>query len=243
MLDGVQLAQRVGMADSAPGRFYVLLAPDALDQNWNDRRADIAAGIDDVGFIRAMLVDLQRRARVDQRRIFATGASNGGMMSFRLGCEASDVFRAIAPVIANMSVDLVQTCRPARGVSVLMIPGTADPLMPYGGGPVAARFGRHGNVVSSDQTLEHWVRVLDCRQAPSRSRLGRAGDPTPVAILRYAGCSRDQASLQRWTVEGGGHTWPGTRSNPMVERAFGPTADFAATEIILDFFSEAGVPR
>jgi len=243
MLNGVELAQRVGMAESAPGRDYVLLAPDALDQNWNDGRSEIAGGIDDVGFIRAMLGDLQRRARIDRERIFATGASNGGMMSFRLGCEASDLFRAIAPVIASMSVDLVRSCSPEKGVSVLMIQGTADTLMPYGGGPVAARFGSRGSVVSSEQTLELWARILDCRQSPTRSRLGRAGDPTSVSILRYQGCSRDGAALQRWTVEGGGHTWPGTRSNRLVERMFGPTADFTATDVILDFFSEAGASR
>ena len=109
---GAQFAHGTGLAGEGAARGYVVLAPDALGDNWNDGRPEIAAGIDDVGFIRAMIADAGTRFGIDRRRIFAAGASNGGLMSYRLACEAGDLVRAIAPVIANMGEALIAHCRP-----------------------------------------------------------------------------------------------------------------------------------
>lgn len=240
--DGAQFASGTGFAAEGAARGYVVLAPDALGANWNDGRPEIAAGIDDVGFIRAMIADVGGRAGVDPARIFATGASNGGLMSYRLACEGGGAFRAVAPVIANMGADLIGRCRPVGAVSVFMIPGTADRLMPYEGGGVAAGFGNRGTTVSSDRTLDFWRAAMVCRGAPVAERLDPVRDETAVAVTRYETC-RGGAVVQRWTVEGGGHSWPGRAGarRGLRVRLTGATAtEFSATQVILDFFDAAG---
>jgi polyhydroxybutyrate depolymerase len=244
-MNGAQFAGRTGLAVEGARRGYIVLAPDARGDNWNDGRPELAAGIDDVGFIRAMIADVGSRAGIDPARLFATGASNGGLMSYRLACEGGGAFRAIAPVIANLGTALIARCRPAGAVSVFMIPGTADRLMPYAGGGVAAGFGNRGTTVSSDRTLDFWRGAMGCAGAPEVERFDPVRDETAVAITRYEGC-RGGAIVQRWTVEGGGHTWPGRAGarRPLRARLVGATAtEFSATEVILDFFDAAGRAR
>ena len=200
-----------GLAGEGATRGYVVLAPDALGDNWNDGRPEIAAGIDDVGFIRAMIADAGARFGIDRRRIFAVGASNGGLMSYRLACEAGGLFRAIAPVIANMGEALIARCRPTASVSVLMMPGRLDPLMRYEGGAVAAGWRDRGRTVSADRSLEFWRAAMGCAGPPRTERFDPVRDETAVAITRYDRC-RGGATVRRWTVEGGGHTWPGRRA-------------------------------
>ena len=241
---GVQFATGTGLAEAAAARGYVVLAPDALGENWNDGRPELAAGIDDIGFIRAMLADMRTRAGADPERIFATGASNGGLMSYRLACEGGGAFRAVAPVIANMGANLIERCRPAGNVSVFMIPGTADRLMPYAGGPVAPGLRDRGTIVSSDRTLEFWRTAMGCGRTLRLERFDPVRDETSVAVTRFDSC-RGGAVVQRWTVEGGGHTWPGREGGRGVRaRLVGPTAtEFSATQVILDFFDAVGRAR
>lgn len=242
---GAQFAGGTGLAAQGAARGYIVLAPDALGDNWNDGRPEIAAGIDDVGFIRAMLADVRGRAGVDPARIFAAGASNGGLMSYRLACDGGGAYRAVAPVIANMGTALIARCRPAGNVSVFMIPGTADRLMPYEGGGVAAGFGNRGTTVSSDRTLDFWRTAMGCGATLRTERFDPVRDETAVAITRYEGC-RGSTIVQRWTVEGGGHSWPGRAAarRGFRGRLAGVTAsEFSATKVILDFFDAAGRAR
>jgi len=206
---GDQFARNVGLADEAARRGYILLAPTALEENWNDGRPEIAPNVDDVGFVRALLADLKSRAGVDERRIFATGASNGGLMSYRLACDMAGEIRAVAPVIANLGEALARECRPAAPISVFMIPGTEDRLMPYEGGFVA-RFGRRhcGRVISSDDSLAFWRRANGCGNPAQTEQADPVRDGTSVIKTRFDRC-RGDAVVQRWAVVGGGHTWPG----------------------------------
>jgi polyhydroxybutyrate depolymerase len=238
---GARFAAGNGLAGAGAARGYVVLAPDALGDNWNDGRPEIAAGIDDVGFVRAMIADAESRAGIDRRRIFAAGASNGGLMSYRLACEGGDLVRAIAPVIANMSEALIARCRPTAAVSVLMMPGTADLLMRYEGGAVAFGWGGgRGRTVSADRTFDFWREAMGCPGPPRTERFDPVRDETAVAITFYDRC-RGGATVRRWTVEGGGHTWPGRRAPGRPLRITGPTAmEFSATQMVLDFFDSVG---
>jgi polyhydroxybutyrate depolymerase len=244
LVRGTLFVAATGLASEGAARGYVVLAPDALGDNWNDGRPEIAVGIDDVGFIRAMIADAGTRFGIDRRRIFAVGASNGGLMSFRLACEAGSLFRAIAPVIANMSEPLISRCRPTASVSVLMMPGTVDPLMRYEGGAVAVGLRNRGRTVSADRTLEFWRAAMACPVPPRTERFDPVRDETAVAITRYDSC-RGGATVRRWTVEGGGHTWPGRGGGRRAyARLVGPTAtEFSATRVVLDFFDAVGAAR
>jgi polyhydroxybutyrate depolymerase len=241
---GAQFATGTGLAAEAAARSYILLAPDALGDNWNDGRPELAAGIDDVGFIRAMVANVRARAGVDPARIFATGASNGGLMSYRLACESGGLFRAVAPVIANMGETLLGRCSPVAPVSLLMMPGTADPLIRYQGGPVAIGPRDRGRVVSADRTLDYWRGAMRCTGSPQVERFDPVRDKTSVDITRFETC-RGGARVQRWSVVGGGHTWPGRAARTGLRaRLVGPTAtEFSASKVILDFFDSFGAPR
>jgi polyhydroxybutyrate depolymerase len=130
----------------------LVVYPDGVGRNWNDGRSDVRSeamqkNVDDVGFLRALVRTLSARYRVDAKRVYSTGISNGGFMSLRLACDAADVFTAVAPVAANLSVDLGPRCKPSRPVSVAMLNGTEDPLVPWGGGTVGLWGVKRGEAV------------------------------------------------------------------------------------------------
>src|SRR5205823_10209444 len=97
--------QQISGFDALSDRSHFIVAyPEGVEKSWADGRGTTAAdaqGIDDVGFTRAVVADIERTHAVDRARIFATGASNGGTMSHRLGCQMADTLAAIGPVIAR----------------------------------------------------------------------------------------------------------------------------------------------
>ena len=111
--------------------------------SWNARICCGSAaeiGVDDVGFIRAMVSAISAGAKVDTTRIYATGVSNGGAMAHRLGCEAADRFAAVAPVAFPLNFYPVGTavpnpaCDPGRPLPIIMFLGLTDGIVPYAGG-------------------------------------------------------------------------------------------------------------
>jgi polyhydroxybutyrate depolymerase len=145
---------------------------------------------------------------IDPGRVFVTGMSNGGKMSLRLACEKADIFGAAAPVIAAMPADL--RCEPAEPISILVMNGTSDPLVPWEGGYVKA-FGRSlGAVWSTPRTVEFWVEHNHCDPDPERSNLPDTtpSDGSRIEIARYQGCQESER-VTLYSVRGGGHTWPG----------------------------------
>ena len=105
------------------------------DRSWNAGGCCAgarAADLEDVAFIRQIISDLKTIANMDPKRIYATGHSNGAMFVYRLACEMSDTFAAIAPVAGPL---FYSPCKPKEPVSVMHVHGLADPAVPYAGGP------------------------------------------------------------------------------------------------------------
>ncbi len=165
----------IGMARMTGDAFHglaerggaIIVYPDGVDRQWNDGRRDFntrahSEDIDDVGFISRLIDRIAEEHALDLDRVYATGISNGGMMSFRLGCGLSQRLAAIAPVVANMPVDLMRDCAPARPVSVLVTNGTEDPLIPFEGGHVVSPRRSRGLVTSADDSLAFWARHNGC---------------------------------------------------------------------------------
>lgn len=117
---------------------FLLVHPDGIDNTWNagvccDPSA--ANNVDDVGFIRAMVIAIQAEGNVDASRIYVTGLSNGGAMTHRLACEAPDVFAAAAPLaFPTPYVDFATECTPSQAIPLLLTMGLTDSIVPYGGG-------------------------------------------------------------------------------------------------------------
>lgn len=222
---------------------FAVVYPQGTGRRWNDGRVFRGRGetdTDDVGFVRAVVADVAARGTpLNHRRIFAAGISNGGFMSFRLACEAADLIAAVAPVTATMPADLGPRCKPSAPVAVLVINGTADPLVPYAGGHVRAMFSLRGEIWSTARTMEFWARYNRCAGPPDIRALADRDtqDGSRVIDIAYARCAFARVRLLR--IEGGGHTWPGGAQYLPAAWIGSTNRDIDASEAIWRFFQEA----
>jgi polyhydroxybutyrate depolymerase len=232
---GRRMAPHTGFSRLAEREGFIVAYPDGLGRRWNDGRG-IAAEHDDVGFVRTLLDTLGRALSLDSTRVYATGISNGAMFAYRLACDLSGVFAAIAPVAGAMPSGLTERCASAKPVSVLAIQGSADPLLPYQGGLAGGR----GTVLSATESVAFWSRVDGCGAAPDDAPVtDRVRDGTRVELTTYAGC-RGGSSVALYTIDGGGHTWPG---GPAVGRSVGRVSrELDATSEIWEFFTRHARP-
>ena len=214
--------------------------PQGLDNNWSDGRVSedltqrAAANIDDVDFTLQIIAQLEGERVVDPKRVYLTGASNGGMMAMRAGCELGDRIAGIAPVIANQPVDW--QCK-AKRLAALFIHGTDDEYMPFAGGQLAVTKTRQnlGQVRSVDETIAVFKRINACDSVKETVTLDKVGrDETKAIVTNYA-CKN--APLKHIVIEGGGHTWPGARTGVIADMLLGKTSqEVNATAVIWNFF-------
>ena len=180
--------------------------------------------VDDVGFIRALIDELVKTRAVDPKRVFVTGMSNGGMMTYRLGCELSDKIAAIAPVAGALNVG---NCQPSNPVSVIIFHGTDDEHVLYNGGEPIKRVDTH---IRTDKSVSYavsfWVKQNGSSPTPQHSEKGS------IRTEIYSG-GKDGAEVAVYTVIGGGHGWPG--GHPYLLGAE-PTREISATDLMWDFF-------
>ena len=176
--------------------------------------------VDDVGFIRAMIGAIRSKYSIDPRRIYATGISNGGMLSYRLACEASDLIAAIGVVSGAQTVP---NCRPSSPVSVIHFHGTADQNVPLLGGIGPKGYDKAPKPPIMD-AINFWAKY-DGAGAPQSSTSGNVRKDV------YHG-SRGDVVL--YVITGGGHSWPG--GERMMEALDPPSQDISATPTIWQFF-------
>jgi polyhydroxybutyrate depolymerase len=185
--------------------------------------------VDDVGFVAALLDDLARSFCIDPRRIYSTGFSNGAIMSYRLACELSERIAAIGPVAGTLGLD---HCKPSRAVSVIHFHGTGDAFEPYKGGRGKPFPGKlKGNVYRSvDDTISIWKKLIGASNKPSSTT--QTGPATRVTF----GGGRDGSEIVLWTLQGGGHTWPGGDKMPQEWILGKKIREVSATRLIWEFF-------
>jgi polyhydroxybutyrate depolymerase len=220
---------------------FLVAYPDGVGHHWNDGRGRSTA--DDIAFVRALLDELERSYPVDSHRVYATGISNGGFFSHRLACELTDRIAAIASVAATMPEPLVSSCKPSRPISVLYMQGTKDPLVPIDGGKIGFRRGRSlGRNFSLADSAKFWCRQDEISSPPVVEDLpGRADDGTSVRRQIWSG-GRNHTEVVVYTIEGGGHTWPGGPQY-LPELIVGKTSrNLDATRTIWNFFEQQSRP-
>jgi polyhydroxybutyrate depolymerase len=197
---------------------------------------------DDVAFVRALVGELAQRVRIDPARVYATGHSNGGMMSYRLAVEAPDLVAAIAPVGGAMILGTPELASP---VPVLHIHSVDDPRALYEGGlgppfPLT----RHRVLHSAVETeLSRWVAANGCAVAPHV--LERSTDPESghtATLLSWEPCESGSPVLL-WRLTGAGHGWPGSEGRSP-ERLVGPRTEvISAAEETWRFLSRQRLRR
>lgn len=208
-----------GMSDAADREGYVVAYPEGVAYGWNAGGdccgEPLYDDLDDVGFARDLVAALEDRLCVDPDRVYATGMSAGAYLAHRLGCDAADVFAAIAPVSGVLTED---PCDPVRPVPILELHGTADEIVPWDGIPPEP---------SVPDTVAGWV-----------ARDGCVGDPVVTfqngdsTCATYLDCNQG-AEVGLCTVDGGGHAWPGGQPIPFVGFT---TTDLSATDAMWEFF-------
>ncbi|HZT78008.1 MAG TPA: PHB depolymerase family esterase [Vicinamibacterales bacterium] len=240
--------QTLGAFNAIADRDGVLVAyPQGIERSWADGRGTTKAdraGVDDVAFAKAVVEDVATRQPVDRARVYATGASNGGIFVNRLACDAADTFAAVAPVIGTIASALASRCHPSVPVPIVGIQGVSDPVVPFGGGEVGGTLdgaAAGGRVEGSRATQELWRTLNGCAATVAATAMPTiVRDGTFVTRRAYGGC---RADVVWYEIAGGGHRWPMRRSErPMVERAVerllgASSQNIDATEVIWAFFA------
>jgi polyhydroxybutyrate depolymerase len=230
-----------GIVREAGGGFHafaeatgaVIVYPDAVGRMWDFGEGAASELLsprrDDLAYFRSVIARVLDQHQGDSARIFATGISRGGQASYFLACKLPGRIRAIAPVAMPLPDFLEDDCRAAPGVGIAVINGTADPIVPYEGGPIVVRRKTRGDVLSTEATLALFRSRNGCSGGSEAWRIGQ------VVRREWAGC-RLPTVLYR--VEGGGHTWPsGTQYLP--RRLVGPVSrDIDASAEIAAFFAQ-----
>jgi polyhydroxybutyrate depolymerase len=211
-----------GMSLKADREGFLVVYPDGLNGQWNTGSG--TAGRTDQQFIRDLIVTLEGQYNIDPKRIYATGISNGGGMTNRLGCDLADVIASIAP--DSGAYNFWQDCNPSRSVPVLAFHGLDDRVIPYEGGTPKIM------VPPIEEWASSWAKRNGCSATPQTT--------TPVETVTvhiWSGC-QDGAEVILYTLANHGHSWPGSAVMP----ASITSQAINATDVIWEFFKTHPMP-
>lgn len=198
---GKDLAQSSGLNQLSDRENFVVAYPDGLNKRWN------VAGNEDVAFTNALISQLQQRYKIDSRRVYVAGISNGGFLAQRLACEYPNRVAAFASVVATVPGELVDRCRANTPTSMLMINGTDDRKVPWNGG-----FLPYGQILSVPNSISYWRQRNRCA-APAQVR---SINPR-VQVDQYRCQTGTEVELV--TLKGVGHLFPrgGGGANSLID--------------------------
>lgn len=225
------IADATHFAAAADARGFILVVPEGTGSQKSFNAGACcgtapANGIDDVAFTKDMLANVRNDFCVDSKRVFTTGFSNGGMLSYRLACELSGTIAAAASVAGTISIDPA-SCKPPRAVPMMHVHGTNDFVVAYDGGGI----GGNRSVATSLGAL----RTANGCAAGDGTNVYTKDD---VTCTEWGPCNAG-SHVRHCKVTGGGHQWPGGEDLPYGGSA-SPNLD--ATNAIADFFEKHPMP-
>ncbi len=196
-------------------------------RHWNVGSWIFASTVDDVGFTEALIDALASEYNIDPAKVYATGMSNGGYMSFQLACQLSDKIAAIASVSGSMTPDIIDKCDPQRPIPILQIHGTSDLLVLYNG--------IRGLTEPIKDILAYWVDYNNCNPVAAIESLPDTARYDGSTVEHYIYDSgHNGVTVEHYKVIGGGHAWPKFGLNLLP----GTNHDIDASEEIWSFFSK-----
>ncbi len=209
---------------------FIVVYPNGVSNSWN---VGFPGGstADDVGFLIALIDTVNAAYATDLNRIYSTGFSNGGFMSYRLACEAGDRIAAIASVAGTMTTASLSVCQPSRDIPVMHIHGTNDYVVFYNGG--------FGNA-SVNEVLTFWNTANECPSIPTIENLpDLVPEGSTVQKQTWTPCT-DSTEVTFYKINGGGHTWPGSIGST---GSGNTNRDIIASEEIWKFVSRFQLPQ
>ena len=214
--------------DIADTEGFLLVHPEGTtfigNQFWNVGFPGISSTIDDVGFTEALIDELATLYTIDLDRVYATGMSNGGFMSFLLACQLSEKIAAVASVTGSMTQDTFDDCNAQRPTPVLQIHGTEDDVVLYNGNTLS---------IPIADVISYWVDYNNCETTPTTTTFPDI-DPSDGSTIEHSVYEDGDngSTTEHMKVIGGGHTWPGSVINSP-----GTNQDIDASMEIWLFFS------
>jgi len=207
---------------------FITVYPEGTEDATGTKHFNVGWGgssVDDVGFTSALINSLLAEYNINPKRVYSTGMSNGGFISYHLACNLSDRIAAIASVTGSMSSLTFNNCNPQRPVPVLEIHGTQDEVVPYDGGT--------GFTTSIDDVVAFWVNHNNC-SPPSVIDVPNTNTNDGSTAQHFVYSDGDEGvNVELFKIEGGGHTWP----NAVID--IGVTnRDINASQEIWNFFSK-----
>lgn len=235
-----------GMDSTADKNGFIVVYPGGTNKRlflrnrlllWNDGRPyknGSYSKVDDVKFVERLLDDLGMIFNIDSKRIYACGYSNGAQFTYRLAKRLTVRIAAIATVAGHRPVKDEFDSLPSRPVSVMQFSGKEDKLGPYYGGSPPEAAGLETTLKPVSETIKSWVEFNQCPDKPEEKTIGKA------VMNRYGPC-KDGTEVILWTLEDGGHTWPGGNVVPNVKMlGLGSLGnvnrDINASDLMWDFF-------
>ena len=206
---------------------FLLVMPNGTLDNQNQTfwNAFGGSGPDDVGFLSALIDTIDATYNINLNRVYSTGMSNGGFMSYKLACGLSNRIAAIASVTGTMVITELNNCTPTRPVPVMEIHGTADGTVPYVGG---------SGFTPIPNVLSYWVNHNNCNPVADSSDVPNTNTTDGCTAKHYVWSGGDNgATVEHYKIIGGGHTWPGAVFNIGVTNQ-----DFDASTEIWRFFNQ-----
>ncbi len=209
---------------------FIIVLPNGLLDNTNTRFWNCfgTSNIDDVGFVNALIDSISVDYNINQNRIYSTGMSNGGFMSYELACNLSNRIAAIASVTGSMIQPKLDTCNALHPTPVLQIHGTDDPTVSYNG------TGGLLNSVHIDSLVKHWVQFNQCSSTPIFNNVANINVADNCTAEHYVwNNGANNTTVEFFKIIGGEHSWPGS---PFLNGV--TNQDFKATVEIWRFFNQ-----
>jgi polyhydroxybutyrate depolymerase len=247
---GADMMTRTAWPQVAKREGFAVVFPDGLNHAWADARTKAGpalrgppAGTDDVAFIAKLVEKLVANGTADPRRVYVTGISNGGAMAMTLVCARADLFAAGASVSMNLTDEAAVTCHPSRPLPMLLMNGTADPLVPYEGGRGSSYYAADG-FWSTDETLAFWRKLNGCET--DNSDMTDLPDRAPAdqsTVTRISSRCPGGHDVVLYRINQGGHRMPGFSPDarfPKVAASLlgSQNGDIDAAETIWTFFGQ-----
>lgn len=242
---GEQLRRSSGWDTTAQDQRFAVVYPDGLNQSWEMAASSVTPGGNrDVAFLVRLINKLVVDKTVDPRRVYITGVSNGGGMVYRMLCEKSQFFAAVSPVSAGVIPSGPPGCQSSKPLPILIMNGTADPMVPYTGGPMTGGAWRGIPLMSVEQNVGYWRARNGCSAADAADAakaelkdINKTDKSTVTTLTSSCPARRD---IERYWINSGGHEMPHLAILPRsiaLENQLGPqNHDISGADEIWKFF-------